>query len=156
MRITSILLLLGWLLSPASAETFRLATFSADVTVPIGHGMMGGSWKATSVADPLFAKGIILRAAEDGAAFRPIVVVVVDWCEIRNDALTRWEAGLSDAVGTSPERVLVSTVHQHEAPVADLEAERILRARSAQGAITDLEFHEAAVQRVAAAAKAAL
>src|ERR1043165_3712049 len=95
----------------------RLATFSADVTVPPGHGMMGGKWLSKSVADPLFAKGFMLA----GAQLEPVVFVSVDWCEIRNDALTRGQTVLAEAAGTRPERVMVCAVHQHEAPVADLE-----------------------------------
>ena len=136
--------------SLAAAE-FSLATFEADVTVPIGHGMMGGAWQAKSVADPLFARGFVILGAE-----KPIVFVSVDWCEIRNDAYDRWRAALAEAAGTEPVRVLVTTIHQHEAPVADLEAERILRARKLAGSVCDLEFHEKAVQRVAEALRAAL
>jgi hypothetical protein len=152
------LLALNWLaifLSSLGAAEFRLATFSADVTVPVGHGMMGGSWKATNVADPLFARGIVLMNPSD-PAFSPVVYVAVDWCEIRNDALERWQAVLAEAAGTQPARVMVSAIHQHEAPVVDLEAERILRAHGSAGSICDLEFHEQAVQRVAAAVRAAL
>ena len=125
---------------------FRLATFSAEVTVPIGHGMMGGAWLSKKIADPLEAHGLALSGGG-----KPIVVVAVDWCEIRNDAYARWQEVLAAAAGTTPERVLVSTVHQHDAPVADLEAERLLRARRLEGTVCDPEFHEAAVQRVAKA-----
>lgn len=128
-----------------------LARFSADVTVPMGHGMMGGAWLSKSVADPLFAHGFVLMG---GGA--PIVFVSVDWCEIRNDALTRWQEVLAAAAGTKPERVMVCAIHQHDAPVADLEAERILRARKLAGTVCDLEFHERAVQGVAAAIRASL
>ncbi|MFT6620198.1 MAG: hypothetical protein ACJASX_003107, partial [Limisphaerales bacterium] len=38
------------------AAEFAVATFTVDVTVPLDHGMMGGSWKSKSVADPLYAK----------------------------------------------------------------------------------------------------
>ena len=38
----------------------RIGTFSADVTVPLGHGMMGGAWLSRSVADPLEAHGLVL------------------------------------------------------------------------------------------------
>ena len=41
----------------------NLSTFSADVTVPIGHGMMGGAWLSTHVADPLEARGFVLSGA---------------------------------------------------------------------------------------------
>ncbi|MEQ1859401.1 MAG: hypothetical protein ABMA13_05655 [Chthoniobacteraceae bacterium] len=135
-----------------AATPFRLATFSADVTVPPGHGMMGGAWLSKSVADPLSARGVVLV----GDDFAPVVFVSVDWCEIRTDALARWKGALAVAVGTRPERVMVCAIHQHDAPVADLEAERILRAHGAVGTVCDLDFHEEAVQRVAAAARVAL
>ena len=75
-------------------------------------------------------------------AGQPIVLAAVDWCEIRNDAYSRWRTVLAEAAATVPERVLVCSVHQHDAPVADLEAERILRAHKAKGSICDPEFHE--------------
>ena len=136
---------------PLRAAEFSIATFTADVTVPIGHGMMGGLWKSKTVADPLFAKGIVLIGGE-----KPVVFVSVDWCEIRNEAFDRWRDALAEAVGTTRERVLVSAIHQHEAPVADLEAQRILERLNLEGSICDLKFHEQAVQRVARAAKIAM
>jgi hypothetical protein len=135
----------------AQSPVFRLATFSADVTVPPGHGMMGGAWLSKSVADPLFAHGIVLFGPD-----QPVVFVAVDWCEIRNDALTRWQELLAEAAKTKPERVMVCAIHQHDAPVADLEAERILRAGKAAGTICDLDFHERAVQAAAAALRESL
>jgi hypothetical protein len=136
---------------PAPASGFRLATFSADVTVPIGHGMMGGSWKSKTIGDPLEAHGLVILGAG-----QPIVVVAVDWCEIRNEAYALWQQSLADAAGTIPDRVLVSAVHQHDAPVADLEAERILRARKLEGSVCDPEFHSVAVKRVANALRESL
>ena len=127
-------------------EGYRLAVFDADVTVPLGHGMMGGAWQSTSVADPLEAHGVVLLGAD-----KPIVLVAVDWCEIRNEAYFRWQTALAAAAGTDPQRVLVTTVHQHDAPVADLFAERLLRQQGAAGSVCDPQFHEQAVQRVAAA-----
>ena len=137
--------------APLRAAEFSIATFTADVTVPIGHGMMGGLWKSKTVADPLFAKGIVLIGGE-----KPVVFVSVDWCEIRNEAFDRWRDVLAEAVGTTRERVLVSAIHQHEAPVADLEAQRILERLKLEGSICDLKFHEQAVQRVARAAITAM
>jgi len=133
------------------AAEFSIATFNADVTVPIDHGMMGGLWKSKTVADPLFAKGIVLIGSE-----KPVVFVSVDWCEIRNEAFDRWRDALAKAVGTTRARVLVSAIQQHEAPVADLEAQRILQRLKLEGEICNLKFHEQAVQRVARVAKTAL
>ena len=133
-----------------SAE-FKIATFSADVTVPIGHGMMGGLWKSKSVADPLFAKGVVLIGGE-----KPVVFVSVDWCELRNASFDRWREELALVAGTSRERVLVSAIHQHEAPVTDLDAQQILNRRNLAGSICDLAFHEKAVRRVASSLRIAM
>jgi len=130
---------------------FRCAAFSADVTVPMGHGMMGGLWLSKSVADPLYAKGIVLTGGE-----KPVVLVSVDWCEIRNAAFDRWREVLAEAAGTDRARVLVSSTHVHDAPVADLEAERILKEHKCAGTVCDVAFHEVAVQRVAKALRDAL
>lgn len=129
----------------------RLATFSADVTVPLDHAMMGGAWKSRSIADPLEARGFVLTG--DGP---PVVFVSVDWCEIRNRAYRRWQEALAAAAGTRPDHVLISTIHQHDAPVADLAAETILRQLGLAGTVCDPRFHETAVSRVAAALRASL
>jgi hypothetical protein len=109
--------------------------------------MGGGVPAAKAVEDPLFTHGFVLS----GAAGGPVVVACVDWCEIRNDAYSRWREALAKAAGTTPARVLVSCVHQHDAPVADLTAEKLLREAKAAGSVCDPEFHEKAVSRVARA-----
>lgn len=130
---------------PIAAE---LVLFSADVTPPIGHPCMGGGIEPVrEVLDPLFARGIVLTVA--GQA--PVALVAVDWCEIRNDAYDRWREAIAEAAATSPERVLLASVHQHDAPVADLQAERLLREKKLAGSVCDLEFHERAVRQVAEA-----
>src|SRR5262245_10023504 len=111
-------------LAPAAAPpAFDLCPFSAEVTVPPGHPLMGGGVApAKKIDDPLFAHGFVRRGGGD-----PFVVATVDWCEIRNDAYTAWREALAKAAGTKAARVLVSSIHQHDAPIADLEAERLLR-----------------------------
>jgi hypothetical protein len=131
----------------AQDRAYRLATFSADVTPPVGHPCMGGGIKPVEkVADPLYAHGFVLLSDA-----KPIVVVAVDWCEIRNDAYERWRTVLAEAAKTDKERVLVTALHQHDAPIADLEAQRLLESVKAKGSICMLDFHEKAVQRVARA-----
>lgn len=137
------------------AETeFRLATFSADVTPPLGHPLLGGTTTpppAHAIDDPLFARGFVLL----GGA-RPIVLVSVDWCEIRNDAFDRWRDALAEAAGTTRNHVMVTAIHQHDAPLADLEAQRILDASQQGGALIDPAYHEQCVERVGQALKAGL
>ena len=109
----------------ANDTPLRLAWFRADVTVPIGHRLMGIlPAKAARVADPLEARGFVVLGAD-----APIVWVAVDWCEIRNEAYDRWREVLAAAAGTEPSRVLVTSLHQHDAPVADLGAQRLLDER---------------------------
>lgn len=142
------------LLAVRAAEPPRLtlSAFAAEVTCPIGHPCMGGGIApAREVLDPLFAHGFVLRGLG-----KPVAFVAVDWCEIRNGAYEAWRKSVADAVGTDPVRVMVCSLHQHDAPVADLEAEALLRAAKAMGSVCDPVFHEKAVDRVAAAAKASL
>ena len=132
--------------------SLRLATFSCDVTPPLGHPLMGGGIApASAVSDPLHARGLVLLGAGS-----PIVIVSIEWCEIRNEAYERWRKALARAAGTDKVRVLVTSVHVHDAPIADLGAERILKEAGAAGSVCDLEFHEGAVQRAGEALRRAL
>ena len=142
-------------LSPLpSAAPWTLHTFSTDVTIPIGHPCMGGGIApARVVVDPLEAIGFVLAG---GTLTKPVVFVSVDWCEIRNDAYDAGRDALAAVAGTDPERVFVTAVHQHDAPVVDIEAQRLLEARGARGAVCDIAFAEASVHSVAAALSSAL
>lgn len=135
----------------AAAPKLTLAPFSTEITCPIGHPLMGGGIApAKEVLDPLFAHGFVLQGAG-----KPVAFVAVDWCELRNGAYEAWRKTIADAIGTDPVRVMVCCLHQHDAPIADLEAEELLRKHKSKGSICDPEFHAKAVKRVAAAAKAA-
>jgi hypothetical protein len=141
---------------PASSPTppWYLQTFSADVTIPIGHPCMGGGIApARTVADPLEAIGFVFGG---GTLAKPIVFVSVDWCEIRNEAYDTWRETLAEIAGTDPERVFVTAVHQHDAPVIDIEAQRLLEARHATGAVCDIAFAGTALGNVADALRGAL
>jgi len=115
----------------------RLARFRFDVTPPMGHSLCGGWIKPVAgYDDPLEALGFVLLGAG-----LPIVVCVVDWTGLANDAHRQWRAALAEAAGTSIERVTVHCVHQHNAPFACLESERIVRAQGDLPGIIDLEFY---------------
>ena len=131
---------------------FRVATFEADITIPIGHACMGGGVAdAKEIADPLFAKGFVLLGAGE-----PVVVVALDWCQCNNDSYDRWREALAEAAGTQARRVMLATVHQHDAPICDLTAQRLLDQYGLKGWNCDPAFHETAVRRTAAALKQAL
>jgi hypothetical protein len=142
----------GALRGAESTPEYRVATFSADITCPLGHPLMGGGIKpAEKVVDPLLAHGFVLLGAGN-----PLVVCVLDWCEVRNDAYDRWREALAQAAGTERQWVFLSCIHQHDAPITDLTAQRLLDEAGAAGDICMPDFHEQAVERVAAALKDSL
>jgi hypothetical protein len=132
--------------------TFHLATFTADVTPPIGHPLCGG-WipEARAVDDPLFAHGVVLLGMG-----RPVVLCAVDWCGIRNDAHLAFRQALAKATHTVAANVAVQTVHPHNAPFADTEAEKLIEKAPKPAPSLDLKFFEKAVEKTAEAARAAL
>lgn len=89
-------------------------------------------------------------------AGRPIVVVALDWCQCNNDSYDRWRDVLAEAAGTERQRVLLAAVHQHDAPICDLTAQKLLDQQGLTGYNCDPVFHETAVQRTAQALKQSL
>jgi len=123
-----------------AAETggLRIASFRFDVTPPMGHSLCGG-WiePAVGVDDPLEAIGYVLLGAG-----KPIVVCVVDWTGLANSAHIRWRQALADAAGTTPGRVAVQCVHQHNAPFACMDAEKIVLEQRDLPHIIELDFFQ--------------
>jgi hypothetical protein len=134
----------------AQTSPWRIATFRAEVTPPVGHPLLAG-WIAPveTVADPLEVNGAVILGA--GA---PIVLCAVDWAGLLNDAHLAWRRGLAAAVGTTEERVAVQCVHQHDAPFVCPRAHEIVSAAGL--AVYDPGFFDAALRRVAEAARASL
>src|SRR6516225_10304181 len=129
----------------------HLAIFSADVTPPFGHPLCGG-WiePVRAVDDPLRALGVVLLGMG-----RPVVLCAVDWCGIRNEGNWLWRQALAEATHTVPENVALQTVHQHNAPFADPEAERLEEATPGVPLSLDLKFFDRVVRQSADAARAA-
>lgn len=136
----------------AADATWKLATFQLDVTPPVGHPLLGNQFNpSTSVLDPLEARGLVITGPD-----QPVVLISIDWCEVRNDAFQRWRQALAEACGTTPQRVLVHTIHQHDAPYFDLTAQKLLEASPPGGKMLDASFHEDCVLRAVAALKASI
>lgn len=133
-------------------EPIRLTSFSAEVTIPLNHRCMGLlPTKSNKIVDPLYAHGLVLLGRG-----QPIVLCAVDWCEIRNGAYDQWRESLAVAAGTSRERVLVSSIHQHDAPVVDSGAAKLLASVGLKGELYDEAFHDRTVQRLSMALKDSL
>ncbi|MCC6512255.1 MAG: hypothetical protein IT423_24365, partial [Pirellulaceae bacterium] len=100
----------------------HIAPFRFDVTPPVGHGCCGNWIKPIEgYDDPMEAIGFVLMGAG-----KPIVVCAVDWTGLLNEAHVAWRTAMAEAAGTTPDRVAVQVVHQHNAPFACLEAARIV------------------------------
>lgn len=134
------------------AADVLIAPFSVDVTIPLGHRCMGVlPVKSQRIADPLYAKGFVLLGAE-----KPLVVCSVDWCEIRNGAYDEFRRALAEAASTTPDVVLLSSIHQHDAPVVDADAARLLAEHGLEGELHDEVFFDEVLRRVAAAVRDSL
>lgn len=143
-----------WLpaLAQGTPEGLKIAAFRADVTPPEGHPLCGG-WitPVKSVADELEAIGIVILGAGS-----PIVICAVDWTGILNRAHVEWRTALAQAAGTTPERVAVQCVHQHDAPFACLDSEKLLATQAAGLTCVDAEFFQACLERLQNAIRQAL
>ena len=117
MLMTGLWLLCAALVQPALAADkaggLRIATFQTDATPPIGYDM--GYSVVKKIGEPLLVKGVVITGAG-----KPIVMVAVDWVTIDGRARDEWHALLAQAAGTTPDRVTVHHLHQHDAPRGDL------------------------------------
>ncbi|HZT33467.1 MAG TPA: hypothetical protein VFA33_26505 [Bryobacteraceae bacterium] len=129
----------------AAGSKWELATFRADVTPPLGSPLFNAVL-AKKIVDPLGARGLVLRGA--GSTY---VLAVIDWCEIRNNSYDRWRSVLAETAGTSREKVLVSCVHQHDAPYTDRRAQELLTENHVPEPLCDTAFEDRTIRNVAAA-----
>src|SRR5213592_2931330 len=105
----------------SASAALRVATFDVDATPAIGS-MMAYDPVTNRWDLGLRARGIVLLGAGE-----PIVLCAVDWIGIANEGHDAFQGGLARAAGTSPRRVAVHTLHQHDAPDCDFSAEKLLR-----------------------------
>ncbi len=136
----------------SAAPEFYLATFTTDITPPLGEPLFGGlNAPALRINDPLYAKGFVLLGAAE-----PVVVVVVDFIEIRNVSHERWKHAIAEAAGTKPSRVLVTSLHIHNAPLDDVVAEKIIEEYGIKHKLCDPSYDDQCVQRAAEAVRQAV
>lgn len=136
----------------AVAAPLRVATFAIEATPPAGSPLCNGAVEPVKqVVTPLMAKGVVLSGAG-----HPIVLCAFDWVGIGNESSDAFRAALADATGTEAGRVVVHTLHQHDAPGSDFATERLLAEQGMAGRFSNAEFDRAVMVRLAAAAKESL
>jgi hypothetical protein len=136
--------------SVAQPLPLRVGTFQADATPPLGTPLIVRP--VASVKDSLQVKGVVLLG--DGL---PVVLAAVDWIGIANSGHEAWRNALAEAAGTSPDRVAVHALHQHDAPENDFDAELLLLAHGRHGpTVTSADFARATIRRTADAVRRAI
>jgi hypothetical protein len=121
----------------AESGVLKLAVFDLDATPPVGSMMAYDRVRRVDEMG-LRCRGVVLMGAGE-----PIVLCAVDWIGIGNEGHDAFRQALATAAGTIPQCVAVHTVHQHDAPVCDFTAERILEEAGAK----DLSRYEGSFAR---------
>lgn len=111
-------------ISAQDSSRLRIATFDIDATPPVGTELAYGKMIASNPFS-LRAKGIVLIGSG-----KPIVLCAIDWLGIANESQDAFKEAMAKAAGTTPDRVEVHTVHQHDAPICDFTSEKILKEKN--------------------------
>jgi hypothetical protein len=141
------------------AGSVRIAVFEVDASPPVGSPLAYDT--NIEVQNPLSCRGIVLlpprnTAARDADASKPIVLCAVDWIGIGNAAHREFRESLAAAAGTSPSRVAVHTLHQHDAPWCDFTTDELLAKYEITHRPFDSTFARDVLRRARAAVKDAV
>ena len=152
---------------PSVRRWFALGLYFLTVSLPVRAGLELAVFDADATPatgtlltyDPMIAvgeltlrcRGIVLTGAGE-----PIVLCAVDWIGIANEAHDVFRDQLAAAAGTTRERVALHVLHQHDAPVADFTAARLLMARGMAPGVFDPAIVQPAMARASNAVRAAL
>src|SRR6266550_2715374 len=135
---------------PTNSTSLRVGTFDIDVTPPIGS-MMAYDPVTNHWDLGLRARGLVLLGAGE-----PIVLCAVDWIGIANEGHDAFQSALARAAATSPRRVAVHTLHQHDAPDCDFSAEKILKEAGADPRQFESGFQRQTLRELECAVRLAL
>lgn len=129
-----------------SESGLQVGVFRCDATPPAGHPLRGpGTRPLEVVDDPLLAKGVILF---DGST--RYVLCALDWCALRGSAYDLFRKKIAAAAETRESHVAVQCLHQHNAPIADIDAQLLLDRHPPVIRYQDLQFLEEVTDRIAA------
>ncbi|MBS0263185.1 MAG: hypothetical protein JSS02_14670 [Planctomycetes bacterium] len=136
----------------ADETAVRLAVFEADITPPVGAPLCDALVPPVKeVTDRLRARGIVIVPAGP-----PIVLCALDWVGVGNGGYTAFREALAAAAGTTPDRVAVHSLHQHDAPGCDFTADDLLIPHGLGNRLFDVAFARHSISTLAAAVKGSL
>jgi hypothetical protein len=143
-----LILLVGGLQVTAHAD-LKLAVFDVDASPPVGTELAYDT--AIGVQAPLSCRGVVLIGAG-----KPIVLCAVDWIGIGTGGQIVFKEGLAQAASTTSRRVVVHTLHQHDAPRCDFAVDDLLKESGLENVGFDTAFARDVVHRAAAAIRSAI
>ena len=130
----------------------EISTFECDVTPPLGTPLAGGVIEpATVIDDPQYALGFVLHGDED-----PIVLVAVDCLGIYGTAHDRFLQAVAEAAQTRPQRVLLCSVHQHDASWHAPDAQKLAEELDVDWVFCDVNHFEHTIESTVAALRESL
>ena len=125
-----------------------MGVFAIDASPPIGSPLAYDPTKG--VVHPLSCRGVVLIG--EG---QPVVLCAVDWIGIANDGQVEFRQALAEGAGTDPKRVVVHTLHQHDAPVCDFSTDRMLADQGINREFSDAGFARDVIARASSAVRIA-
>ena len=134
----------------------ELAVIHADLTPEPGDAACVGFMpKISTIEHPLELRGLLFRK-NTGTAVELYVVAALDYCGLCNSSDDLLRQRLAVAAGTTPDHVALQSLHQHTAPVLDLDAAKLLHAEKPELWRAHELFIERMAARAATGAKAAV
>jgi hypothetical protein len=134
----------------AEQPSLKISVFDIDVTPPVGYQMAFD--KVSNLWDlGLRARGIVLTGSG-----QPVVLCAFDWHSIANEAQDVFRQTIAEAAGTIPSRVAIHTLHQHDAPIIDFGAEKILKNAGLDPGMFNGDFARQCLKTLAEAVKKSL
>lgn len=120
--LLAVVLVSSLAIRPVNGAELSIGFFSVDITPPAGEGAcLGFMPSVDQIEHPLLLKGIVLRGARG-----TWVLAAADLCGICNSSHDRLRRVLAEAVDSTEDCIVVQSLHQHTAPVLDLDSARLI------------------------------
>lgn len=130
--------------STIAIAQIKVSTFNVDASPPIGSPLAYDP--TTEIQSPLSCRGIVIQSKE-----KPIVLCSIDWLGVANDAQVEFKKAFAESAGTTPDRVSIHAVHQHDASRCDFSAEKVLSEFGYGKKSYDVKFCRSVIKSAAAA-----
>ena len=141
--------LIAFIKAPPVTSELQIATFAVDATPPLGSPLAYNTLKKEG--GKLSCRGLVLMPRDQ----QPIVMAVIDWIGVGNDAHLAFREALARGAGTTVERVAFHALHQHDAPRCDFRASTLLVANGHAPDMFNVDYARGTLARLEAAVRAA-